>query len=99
MGEDIWAGGRQNCGRPSFRSALFLRRQVDNTWIARPAVPGPVKRFQNIWPAPRKNPLEPLINRLHLHRTILVNPAARLDVDLLPRPERQVEYIPVAVQP
>lgn len=42
---------------------------------------------------------EPLEHRLHLHGAVLVNPAARLDVDLLARREGHFKDVAEAVQP
>ena len=62
--------------------------------------PGPVKRFQQIWPALAKMPVESFWNIVCIcTRAVLVNPAARFDVNRLAGRERDFKHIAVAVQP
>ncbi len=49
--------------------------------------------------AGKKSRGEFLEHRLHLHGAVLVNPAARLDVNLLARRERHFKHVAEAVQP
>ena len=65
-----------------------------------PIRPGPVKRLKTRLPDPPRMP-DPEADDLdlHPHAGILVDPAARLDVDELARAQDLLEDVAVAVQP
>ena len=63
-----------------------------------PTRPGPVKRLHTIWPALANRPVENFWNCVSIRvERSLVDPAARLDIDLFAGPRSCVESVPVSV--